>query len=246
MPKRKLTRVAIKFLDRRMAMAEGNLWKTVYNSITQSRPLTLTTFAYPTNERVHIDTILGAFLDVSEMAELTNNLSYCIHELAGNAKRANIKRLYFQEQNLDIFDETDYFRGMESFKSSIVTQIDHYEAKLKENGLYVKFQFRRQRNGIQINIRNNSLPTPRELQRVKEKLAIANSHGTLVEAFSSTADELEGAGLGIVMMVFMLRSMGFSQRVFSLGVSGAETIATLTLIRPDESGTYDMAATAPA
>jgi len=227
-------------------MAERSSWKTVYNSITHSRPLTVTTFAYPAKERVHIDTILGAFLEAVEMSELRNNLSYCIHELAGNAKRANIKRLYFREQNLDIFDETEYSRGMESFKGSITHQIHHYEAALKEEGLYVKFQFRRLPNGVQISVRNNSLPAPREMERVKEKLAIAGSHRTLAEAYSSTADELEGAGLGIVMMVFMLRSMGFPQRVFDLGTLGEETVATLNLLRPDEAGEGDALIVAPA
>lgn len=227
-------------------MAERSLWKTVYSSITNSRPLTVTTFAYPAKERIHIDRILGAFLDAVEMTELSNNLSYCIHELAGNAKRANIKRLYFREQKLDIFDEAEYSRGMKGFKNSIMEQIERYEASLKEKGLYIKFQFRRLSNGVHVSIRNNSLPTPRELRRVDEKLAIAGSHHTLAEAYSSIADELEGAGLGIVMMVFMLRSMGFSQRVFSLGVSGAETVATLNLIRPRAMDAGEAAAMAPA
>lgn len=91
-----------------MATTKRGLWESVYYAIINSRTLTVKTVTYLPHERAHIDTILGAFLDAAGMRPLKNKLSYCIHELAGDAKKANTKRLFFREKNLEIGSEKDY------------------------------------------------------------------------------------------------------------------------------------------
>jgi len=76
--------------------------QSVDSAIVNSLTLTVRTVTYLPRERVHIDRILEAFLSAARMRPLKNKLSYCVHELAGNAKRANTKRLFFQERNFDI------------------------------------------------------------------------------------------------------------------------------------------------
>lgn len=219
-----------------MATRKRGLWESVYYAIVQSKTLTLSTFAYLPAERVHIDRILNAFLVAAGMTGLRNNLAYCVHELAGNAKKANVKRLYFREKKLDITNPDDYRRGMERFKVETTDQAARFLAALRENGLYVKFQFRKLRAGVRICIRNNSLLTPAELKRVEEKICVARRYRCLAEAYPSTEDGCEGAGLGIVMMLFMLKNLGFPQDAFSIRVSGGETIATLVLAGPATDG----------
>jgi anti-anti-sigma factor len=211
---------------------KGSVWENVRHAIDQSKTLTVKTFTYLPGERVHIDKILATFLKAVDMAPLGNNLSYCIHELAGNAKRANTKRLYFAEKKLNILDGRDYALGMQGFKQEAVEKFDNYLVRLRESGLYVKFQFRKISTGLRICIRNNAILTPIEKSRIEEKLAIAKSFSNLADAYARTEDGVEGAGLGIVMMLFMLRNLGFDQDVFDIRTSGAETIATLTLTRP--------------
>jgi anti-anti-sigma factor len=216
----------------RIASRKRSVWESVHHAIEHSKTLTVRTFTYLPGERLHIDRILAVFLKAVDMAPLGNNLSYCIHELAGNAKRANTKRLYFREKQLDILDDRDYAAGMEGFKKETVERFDHYLARLRECGLYVKFQFRKIPAGLRISIRNNVILTPAEKRRIDDKLAIAKSFSCLADAYGQTEDGSEGAGLGIVMMLFMLRNLGFDQDAFSIRTSRTETVATLTLMRP--------------
>ena len=204
------------------------------------------TITYLPRERAYIDKILGAFLDVAGMTSLKNNLSYCIHELAGNAKKANTKRLYFREKSLDINSAADYADGMRGFKQETVDRIDQYLEKLKEAGLYVKFQFRKIRNGVRVSVRNNAELTAVEEGRIREKIAIAARYSCFAEAFTNTADGTEGAGLGLVMMIFMLKSLGFGPDAFDIRVAGGETVAVLTLINPRELIFADSARSATA
>src|SRR5208283_3865886 len=208
------------------------LWESVYNAIVNSRTLTVRTVTYLPRERVHVDRILEAFLDAAGMRALKNKLSYCVHELAGNAKRANTKRLFFQEKNFDIDDEKDYAAGMVEFKREMVERVDHYLEKLRAENLYVKFQFRKVRNGVRICVRNNTTITVEEERRIREKQAIAARYNCLADAYAITEDGTEGAGLGIVMMLFMLKNLGFGSDAFSVRAAGGETVATLSLITP--------------
>ncbi|HVO40711.1 MAG TPA: hypothetical protein VMV03_16890 [Spirochaetia bacterium] len=229
-----------------MATRKKGLWESVYYAIVQSKTLTVHTFTYLPEERVHIDRILNAFLTAAGMTRLRNNLAYCVHELAGNAKKANIKRLYFREKELDILDAADYQKGMETFKTETTEQFPRFLSLLRENGLYVKFQFRKLRKGVRVTIRNNSLLAPAELQRIQDKVAVARRYRCLADAYSTTEDGSEGAGLGIVMMLFMLRNLGFSHDAFSIRISGSETVATLVLVPSQESGVEDGLAAAAA
>ncbi|MGA2480313.1 MAG: hypothetical protein ABSG63_16310 [Spirochaetia bacterium] len=215
-----------------MTTKEKGLWERVREAIENSKTLTLKTITYLPRERAYIDRILGAFLEVAGMTSLKNNLSYCIHELAGNAKKANTKRLYFQEKGLDINSPDDYATGMRGFKQETVDRIDQYLERLKEAGLYVKFQFRKIRNGVRITVRNNALLTAVEERRIREKIAIAARYTCFAEAYTNTEDGTEGAGLGLVMMIFMLKSLGFGPDALNIRVTGSETAAVLTLINP--------------
>jgi len=228
-----------------VATTRRELLDNVRDAIASSRTLTLKTVTYRPRERAHIDTILGAFLDAAGMHPLKNKLSYCIHELAGNAKKANTKRLFFEERNLDIRKDADYAAGMAEFKQEMVGRVEHFDEKLRAMNLMVKFQFRKIRNGVSITVRNNAELTTAEQKRIAAKQAIAEQYTCLADAYSATEDRSEGAGLGIVMMLFMLKNLGVGTDAFRIEASGGETIATLTLVAPViEGGTAAASATA--
>ena len=214
-------------------MKTRGLWESVYYSVVSGQPLTVTTSTYRPAERAHIDRIFGAYLNVAGMGHLHNNLTYCVHELAANAKRANTKRLYFQERGLDICDPAQYEQGMRDFKRDTLADIDSFLFRQKKAGLHVKIEFCRVPSGVTVMVRNNAEITPSELERIHEKLSIAGRHKCLADAFPRSEDGLEGAGLGIVMLIFMLKSLGFGAEAFRIGSGGGETRASLVLLKPE-------------
>lgn len=210
-------------------MMKRGLWESVYYSVMHGKPLTVTTYTYRPAERAHVDRIFGAYLEMAGMKEMRANLTYCIHELAANARKANTKRLYFQERGLDITNPADYTQGMKDFKRDTVVDIDRFLRRQREAGLYVKIEFRKLTGGVFVMVRNNAEITPAELQRIQFKLSIADGYSCLADAFPQSEDGLEGAGLGIVMMTFMLRNLGFGRDTFQITSAEGETRASLTL-----------------
>jgi hypothetical protein len=201
----------------------------VEQAVREGRMLTLTTHAYFAEERDHIDAILDHFLSAAGRPELEDKLAYCIHELANNAKKANTKRVYFREKNLDMDNESEYWIGMRNFRRETVENIDHYLELLKSAGLFIKVQFKIKNSMLVIAIRNNVRLTPIERNKIEEKIVRSRTYATLADAYNSIEDSSEGAGLGIVMMIIMLRNLGLSEQIIRFFSNDEETVVLLSI-----------------
>ena len=155
-------------------------------------------------------------------------------ELVVNAKKANTKRIYFQEKNLDIFNLDDYNIGMKTFKNDTLNNIKYYLQKQKDAGLYVKLILQIQNNTIKIEVKNNSKITPFELERINQKLAQAKQFDSIQDALTTVLDDSEGAGLGLVILILMLEKIGMSKENFQTITNDSETITRITLPLSEE------------
>lgn len=200
---------------------------TIRAAIARSATLVLKTHSYRPREREYLDEVLGLSLEAVGRPDLRIHLAYCVHELASNAKRAHTKRVFFSENGLDLTDPTDYEAGMRRFKDETIPRIDYYLRRQRELGLFVKFRFQRCADGLTVSVINNTVPTVWEWERIQEKLRIAAEIESIPEAVPRIEDESEGAGLGIVMMVMMLRNLGLSQDSLSISIEDGHTVASL-------------------
>ncbi len=213
--------------------------ETVDFAIKNSRILSLTTYSYFVRERRYIDKILSMYLSEIGMDQLQNKLSYCIHELAGNAHKANTKRIYFRKKGLAISDPADYEEGMKGFKESVIANMEQYHKALKDQGLFLKFYFMRKDSVLKMAIRNNVPLTREEEQKINTKFAIARKSTDLVRTYPELEDFSEGAGLGIVMISQMLKNMGFLNHKFRIYSYKDQTISALELNLNEASVSVD-------
>ncbi|MDR1899898.1 MAG: HDOD domain-containing protein, partial [Treponema sp.] len=153
----------------------------------------------------------------------------CVQELAVNAKKANTKRVYFTERGLDLANPDDYKEGMEHFKENTLSNIAHYLQLQKEKGLYIKLILQIKKNIIHIEVRNNVAVTKTELIRIHDKLARSRQYNNLEDALSQVLDDSEGAGLGLVILVLMLKKMGLDEDCFDILGTDKETIARIVI-----------------
>ena len=149
--------------------------------------------------------------------------------MTSNAKKANTKRVYFQEKQLDINNEMQYKKGMENFKKDTLDNINHYLTLQKEQGLYIKLVVQKRNKKMKIEIKNNSPLTIYEYKRMHDKIARAGKYESVEDAFSQILDASEGAGLGIIIMILMLRKIGLSEQNFQFFTENGETITRIIL-----------------
>ncbi|MDR0877216.1 MAG: HDOD domain-containing protein [Treponema sp.] len=210
---------------RALVVDESKVKKAVQSGI----PLTITTFTLPHEIEVYIEQVINVFLKQVDQEKLKDYIVYCVQELAVNAKKANTKRVYFTERGLDLANPDDYKEGMANFKENTLNNIAHYLQLQKEKGLYIKLILQIKKNIIHVEVRNNVAVTKTELIRIHDKLARSRQYNNLEDALSQVLDDSEGAGLGLVILVLMLKKMGLDEDCFDILGTDKETIARIVI-----------------
>lgn len=201
----------------------------IKTAIRTGIPISIKTYTLPHDMEVYMGEILSLFLTELNQPHMIQYLTYSLNELVVNAKKANTKRIYFQEKNLDIFSLDDYNIGMKTFKNDTLNNIKYYLQKQKDAGLYVKLILQIQNNTIKIEVKNNSKITPFELERINQKLEQAQQFDSIQDAISTVLDDSEGAGLGLVILILMLEKIGMTKDNFQTIVTDKETITRIIL-----------------
>jgi len=203
--------------------------KKIKKAIQSGLPLTVITYTLPKEIEIYIEQVIEIFLKETNQLKLKDYIVYCVQELAANAKKANTKRVYFTEQKLDINDPDDYKSGIKKFKEDTLSEIDRYLNLQKKKGLYIKVILQINRNTINIEIRNNVEATKTEQARIQDKLERAKQYNGLEDALTQTLDDIEGAGLGLIILVLMLKKIGLAYEAFSLKTKEKETVANISI-----------------
>lgn len=203
--------------------------KFISQAVKLQMPIVITSYTLPRNMELYIRTVTHQFLKECRQEHLFEYLNFCLTELLTNAKKANTKRVYFSEKKLDLNNTEDYKKGMEDFKEETLTNIDYYLELQKKAGLYIKLQLQLKADKIHIEIRNNSILTKAEEEKIQEKLNSVQKYTSLEEAFANALDQSEGAGLGIIIIVLMLQKVGLTEDNYQVFVKDNETITKLVL-----------------
>jgi len=201
----------------------------VKTAARNSTPLAIKTYSLPHETEVFLEEVLHVFLEEFGQASIKDNIAYCLRELAVNAKKANTKRAYFIDKQLNIESKDQYDEGMRTFKQDTLDNIDYYLQKQKEMGLYIRIVFHAKGKTLTLSIHNNVEISRKEQMRVYDRIARSRAFESMEEAFSTVLDDSEGAGLGIVILVLMLKKLGLDEDAFDIDVEEGETVARLII-----------------
>lgn len=209
----------------------------IKNAIRLQMPVEVTSYTLPRNMEVYVREVLTAFLEECHQDHLKEYLNFCLGELLTNAKKANTKRIYFKSKNLDINNPDDYAKGMETFKSDTLDNINYYLELQKKAGLYIKLVLRLDVDEIIVEIRNNSILTKNEESRIQQKLSSVQQYKSMEEVLNKVLDQTEGAGLGIIIIILMLQKVGLSKENYQVFTTDTETVTRMIL--PCNKDIYD-------
>lgn len=186
-----------------------------------------------------IEEFLANYLNDIGKSDFFPFLSYILKELAGNANKANLKRIHFRRLNLDINNPEDYEKGMESFRDEISENPENYFSLAQKFNYFVRINLFLDNNAFHLLVLNNSVILEPELARVREKFSWASKIKDMEEAMENIVDTLEGGGLGIILMVLMLRKLGVTEKAFKIMRSDKYTQTKISipidLATPEES-----------
>lgn len=181
--------------------------KNIQRMIHAELPVSITTYRLTPEIKQYIRRVSSLFLREIHQGTMEEYINYCLSELMDNSQKANAKRVFFKENNLDIFNQDDYARGMESFKKEFLANQTHYQTCQEESGLSITMSLETRGENLYLEVTNNSRLTVFEYKRIHDRIMHAIQSKDSSQIFSYI-DEKEGAGLGFISITLMLKKLG--------------------------------------
>ncbi len=195
-------------------------------------------FQFPDDDTVNtVMSFMAKIFTRSDRMFLFETVSSLLMELIQNAVKANAKRVFFTSRGLDINNPEEYNRGMADFKTAAIN-LDTISSDLRNSGYHVEVTFTPGADDETIiSISNNARIIDSELERLNMRIESAWECATFGDLHEKAYDTTEGAGLGIVLTIFLLKNIGVDRNKFILEVGDSSVKVTLSLpkiIRSDE------------
>jgi putative nucleotidyltransferase with HDIG domain len=176
--------------------------------------------------------IISRCLAVFKFHFLEPVITAIFKETTVNAQKANLKRAWFHDKELDIDDPIVYKDAIGTFHTSAVDNFEKYIPTMQKLKLYIQLVFSIDvKKGFKLTVTNNSRMLQEELARVNTRIEQAYQLEDIADAFTTFSDDTEGAGLGLLMNIMLLKNSGISRENFNM--TSDDTSTKVTLLVPN-------------
>lgn len=205
----------------------------VEQALDSQAPLTLRSNALRDSGEEKLEYIVERLFDRLERPDIAGPIYSSVRELVQNANKANIKRVLFEDLQVNPDDTGDYQEAMTVFRRQLIrTKIGGFVERLHRRQLFVDVNFRYSRDAVAISVRNAAPLYAAEEARIRAKFRSANSFDNLYDFYLDYGDQVEGAGMGIAMVLILLAQMGLDSRLFTIFADHKRGLTISRLIAP--------------
>lgn len=169
---------------------------------------------------------------------LDNVIITFLREVVENGVKANLKRAYFDARKADIQDPEQYASVIREFRAEGVANLEDFIPVMQEMNLKVQVFMETGPEGLRVIVQNNSGMTADELTRARTRIQAAAEVTSIAEVLERFEDDTEGAGLGILLNMLLLKKTGIGTQNFQIASNEQNTRVMLrvprTLTSPPE------------
>ncbi len=179
-----------------------------------------------------LEIIVDRLLQFLNRHDLAGPIYAAVRELVQNASKANLKRILFEDLGVDPDDDSRYQEGMQIFRRQLIrTKLKGYAPRIVEKRLYFKIRFEYSPEVIVATVRNPFELYEAEEARIRQKFVQARGIDNLYDFYLKHGDTVEGAGMGIAMVLILLNQAGFASRCLSIFTDrrAGETVSRMIL-----------------
>jgi putative nucleotidyltransferase with HDIG domain len=220
----------------------------VQRSVTDYRPLladfekgnpVTVRFSYPSKDTLlAINSFMAQLLSSRDRIFLLESVITILRECVFNAIKANAKRIYFESTGIDISNHEEYQKMMAEFKSRVIINLSEMEPSMEASRYIAEFTVQKTPgDDLSISVQNNVPLLPEEKARIEQRITAAYRYQDFNEVYEEMYDETEGAGLGIILTIMILKNSGIPANLFKITSDGKVTRSELTIpgqLRPQE------------
>lgn len=162
--------------------------------------------------------------------QYTEMLYTITKELAINGVKANQKRVFFEDEGLDIMNPEDYKIGVEKYRKKFSEKMaEEYGKRCLARGVFVTITIYYCPDGLVVEVRNNTPVIKEEEIRMREKMKKAMGYNDIAEFYMDNMDNTEGAGLGIALIMILMKNEGIDPNLFRIITHPQYTIARVEI-----------------
>lgn len=170
------------------------------------------------NTLLKINAMLLKILSKQGNVFLLETLITITREIIFNAFKANLKRIYFEKSGVSITDTEKYDKTMAGFKDDFLYNLDEIRSDiLSQNRYYITTKLIASGKNINFSVFNNVTIIEEEYNRIRARIEQSKNFQNLADAYNDVYDSTEGAGLGLVLMIFLLKNSGIGADSLQIG-----------------------------
>lgn len=205
---------------KRVAMSFEQISKKIDTLVENGHKISVITYSLPDDAEKKIDIIIEKILEKYGKQNLKSALYTAVKELAVNGTKANMKAVFFEENNWDMDNPEDYKIGTQKYKELFSEEwASEYGKKSAKKGRYVKLTFTHSEDGFCVEVVNNTPICKEDERRLREKLGKTMKYEDIVQFYmEQSSDSDEGAGMGIALIVMLLKGEGIDPNYFRIGI----------------------------
>ncbi|MDF3819959.1 HDOD domain-containing protein, partial [Leptospira sp. 96542] len=170
-----------------------------------------------------LDVWIGRLVRSLSLEFLHEILFTILSELLVNGCKANGKRVFFKDNGLDIWNESDYIRGIPLFKEEFGHNRHRIFKALEDSELKIHLTAQYLGDFVEFRVRNTTKILPEEKQRISFRVNASKRFKNINDAYRESVDNEESSGLGIVLIHILLRNSGINNSFFELITNEIDT-----------------------
>jgi hypothetical protein len=211
-----------------MAKSFTELEKSIPEHIKENCDITIQSTRMDSHFEKYILLTITEILNFYNQARYTEMLYTIVKELAINGIKANQKRVFFEDQGLDITNPQDYEKGVASYRAKFSDKMgEEYGKRCLSRGIYVNIKFSYDPDGMVLEVMNNTPVIKTEESRMREKMKKAMGYNDIAEFYMDNMDNTEGAGLGIALIMILMKNDNVDPNLFRIITKPTHTIARI-------------------
>lgn len=197
------------------------------------------------NEDHRVYDYIKEICEAKSLGPIASNIYTIAKDLILNGTKANYKRIFFQTVSMDITHPADYELGVRMFKSKVLSgSLPDFEPLAEEMDLWVKVEFRMDGESLFLKVTNNQAMVPPEIQKIRNSFIHAMDYNDIMEYYLERADDSEGEGIGIALVIILLKFLEVPLGNFQIQNTAGYTVANIefpwnSLIRSKNMSKFD-------
>ena len=204
------------------------------NAIREHKAVRLVAYSVSPAIEDKVKEILLLLLEPFHCEELRNSLYTAIKELLINAVKANYKSIYFENYSPknSASSMINYTTALELFKLELAREEGNYLAQIAmKSNINAEIIWKLDGDMLHVLIANPVTMTDIEMSMVQKKLTFARGCTDISEYFIEEEEDpnAEGAGLGLILVIMILKSLGGGEELFSIRSHNGKTIASISI-----------------